>query len=144
MEFMTPPNPTSLSTMKSRGGKLIVVHGTADPIFSVDDSISWYEAFKTADATAANHARLFLVPGMNHCAGGPTTERFDMLTALENWVEKGSAPDVVTAGVNPADPDVAAAGWPANRTRPLCAYPKQAKLKAGATNTEDAASFQCQ
>ena len=143
MDFMTPPAVTSLSAMKSRGGKLIVLHGTADPIFSVDDSIAWYEAFKAGDATATDHARLFLVPGMNHCAGGPATDRFDMLTVLENWVENGTAPDVVTAAVNPADPDVAAAGWPANRTRPLCAYPKQAKLKPGATNTEDAASFQC-
>jgi hypothetical protein len=80
---------------------------------------------------------------MNHCAGGPATDRFDMLTALENWVEKGQAPDSVVATVNAADPDVIAAGWPANRSRPLCAYPTQAFLKPGATNTEDAASFEC-
>ncbi|MED5622401.1 tannase/feruloyl esterase family alpha/beta hydrolase [Ideonella sp. BN130291] len=144
MAFMTPPNPAALSTLMARGGKLIVVHGTADPVFSADDSIAWYEAFKAANTTAAHHARLFLVPGMNHCAGGPTTDRFDLLTVLENWVEKGTAPDVVTAGVNPADPDVVAAGWPASRTRPLCAYPQVARLKPGATNLEDAASFQCQ
>lgn len=142
MEFMTPPNPTRLTTLKARG-KLIVVHGTADPVFSADDSIAWYDALMAADPAAAAYARLFLVPGMNHCGGGPATDRFDMLTALENWVEKGQAPDVVVATVNAADPDVVAAGWPARRSRPLCAYPKQALLQAGAADTESAASFEC-
>jgi pimeloyl-ACP methyl ester carboxylesterase len=142
IEFMTPPQPTQLTTLKSRG-KLIVVHGTADPVFSANDTIAWYEALKAADPNAASYARVFLVPGMNHCAGGPATDRFDMLKTLEDWVEKGSAPDAVTATVNPADPDVMAAGWPSTRSRPLCAYPKQALLKAGATDLESAASFEC-
>lgn len=142
LDFMTPPNPTQLATLKARG-KLIVVHGTADPVFSPHDTIAWYDALKAADTAAPSYARLFLVPGMNHCAGGPATDRFDMLTALENWVEKGAAPDAVVATVNAADPDVVAAGWPARRSRPLCAYPKQAVLKAGAADTEDAASFEC-
>lgn len=142
LEFMTPPNPTQLGTLKTHG-KLIVVHGTADPVFSPNDTMAWYDALKAADAGAPNYARLFLVPGMNHCAGGPATDRFDMLTALENWVEKGTAPDAVRATLNVADPDVIAAGWPATRSRPLCAYPKQAMLKNGATDTEDAASFEC-
>ena len=63
---------------------------------------------------------------------------------LENWVENGVAPDALLATANPADPDVVAAGWPATRSRPLCAYPKRAVLKVGATNTEDASAFQCQ
>lgn len=142
LEFMTPPNPTQLGMLKTHG-KLIVVHGTADPVFSANDTMAWYDALKAADAGAPNYARLFLVPGMNHCAGGPATDRFDMLTALENWVEKGTAPDAVRATVNAADPDVMAAGWPATRSRPLCAYPKQAMLKNGATDTEEAGSFEC-
>jgi hypothetical protein len=80
---------------------------------------------------------------MNHFAGGPATDHFDMLQALEDWVEKGVAPDSVRATVNAADPDVVAAGWRATRSRPLCAYPKQALRKAGATNTENATSFEC-
>jgi len=84
------------------------------------------------------------VPGMNHCGGGPATDRFSMLPVLENWVERGVAPDVVVAGVNASDPDVIAKGWSAKRTRPLCAYPKQAMLKAGATDLESASSFVCQ
>ena len=144
MSFMTPPNPTQLTTLKQHGAKLIVYHGTADPVFSANDSIAWYDALSSADSTAASYARLFLVPGMTHCSGGPATDRFNMLTALEDWVEKGTAPDSVVAGINPTDPDVVAAAWPATRTRPLCAYPKQAKLKTGATDMESAASFQCQ
>ena len=144
MGFMTPPNPTNLATLKQHGAKLIVYHGSADPVFSANDTIAWYDALTAADANASGYARLFLVPGMNHCSGGPATDRFNMLTALEDWVEQGHAPDSVLAGVNPADPDVAAAGWPARRSRPLCAYPKQARLKAGATDLESAASFQCQ
>lgn len=142
MQFMTPPEPTRLATLKQRG-KLIVVHGTADPVFSANDTVAWYEALQAADAQAPDYARLFLVPGMNHCGGGPATDRFDMLKALEDWVERGAAPAAVRATVNPADPDVVAAGWPARRSRPLCAYPLQARLKAGATDTEDAASFEC-
>lgn len=144
MSFMTPPNPTQLTKLTQNGGKLIVYHGSADPVFSPNDTMAWYDALKSADAKAATYARLFLVPGMNHCAGGPTTDRFNMLTALEDWVEKGTAPDSVVASVNPADPDVIAAGWPATRSRPLCAYPTQARLKIGATDIESAASFQCQ
>lgn len=142
MDFMTPPNPTDLPTLKARG-KLIVVHGTADPVFSPNDTMAWYDAVRAKDPTAANYVRLFLVPGMNHCAGGPATDRFDALQALEDWVEKGTAPASMRATVNAADPDVVAAGWPATRSRPLCAYPTQARLKTGATNTEDAASFEC-
>ena len=142
MQFMTPPNPTQLNTLKARG-KLIVVHGTADPVFSADDTIAWYDALRAADAGATAYARLFLVPGMNHCAGGPATDRFDMLAALEAWVEQGVAPASVRATVNPSDPDVIAAGWPATRSRPLCAYPAQARLKSGATSVDDAASFEC-
>jgi len=60
-----------------------VVHGTADPVFSANDTMAWYDALKPADAGAPSYARLFLVPDMNHCAGGPATDRFDMLTALQ-------------------------------------------------------------
>lgn len=144
IDFMTPPNATQLTSLKNRGGKLIVYHGTADPVFSADDSIAWYNAVNTGDSTAPDYARLFLVPGMNHCSGGPAAERFNMLPVLENWVERGVAPDTVVAGVNPTDPDVIAKGWLATRTRPLCAFPKQAILKPGATDLESASSFVCQ
>ena len=83
MSFMTPPNPTDLSTLKNRGAKMMVYHGTSDPIFSSDDTTAWYDALKTAnDGDAVDFARFYRVPGMTHCSGGPATDQFDMLTPL--------------------------------------------------------------
>ena len=142
MQFMTPPNPTQLSRFKGHG-KLIVVHGGADPVFSANDTIAWYRALLGADSHADAYARLFLVPGMNHCSGGPATDRFDMLPVLEDWVEHDVAPRSVVAAVDPANPDVIAQGWSSTRTRPLCAYPKRAVFRRRATDIEQASSFEC-
>jgi feruloyl esterase len=149
LSFMTPPNPSNLGALKNRGAKMLVYHGTSDPIFSSDDTTAWYESLRAANGgDAANFARFFRVPGMNHCSGGPATDQFDMLTPLVNWVEKGQAPDAVQAssrgtgnagGVNADLP----AAWSAARTRPLCAYPKVARYK-GSGSVEDAANFSCQ
>jgi feruloyl esterase len=148
LSFMTPPSPANLSTLKNRGAKMMVYHGTSDPIFSSDDTQNWYDQLAAANGgSAANFARFFRVPGMNHCSGGPATDQFDMLTPLVNWVEKGQAPASVVAsargagnagGVNADVP----ASWAANRTRPLCAYPQVARYK-GSGSLEDAANFSC-
>lgn len=147
--FMTPPDGANLARLKNRGAKMLVYHGTSDPIFSSADTTSWYEALRSANGgDAANFARFFRVPGMNHCSGGPATDQFDMLTPLVNWVEKGQAPDSVLASARGAgnaggtNADLPAA-WSAARTRPLCPYPKVARYK-GSGNIEDAASFSCQ
>ncbi|HEX7988329.1 MAG TPA: tannase/feruloyl esterase family alpha/beta hydrolase [Duganella sp.] len=149
LSFMLPPNPTNLSTLKNRGAKMMVYHGTADPIFSSDDTTAWYDGLRAANGgDASNFARFYRVPGMNHCAGGPATDQFDMLTPLVNWVERGQAPDSVTASARGAgnaggaNTDVPA-NWSASRTRPLCPYPKAAKYK-GSGSIEDAASFSCE
>jgi feruloyl esterase len=84
---------------------------------------------------ASEFVRLFAVPGMNHCAGGPATDQFDAFGALVNWVEKSTAPETITATAGPGTP------WP-GRTRPLCAYPKQAYYK-GTGSIEEAANFVC-
>jgi feruloyl esterase len=149
MSFMTPPNLSNLGSLKNRGAKMLVYHGTSDPIFSSDDSTAWYESLRAANGgDAGNFARFYRVPGMNHCSGGPATDQFDMLTPLVNWVEKGQAPESVTAsargsgnagGVNADLPS----GWSASRTRPLCPYPKVARYK-GSGSVEDAANFSCQ
>ena len=79
--------------------------------------------------------RLFMVPGMAHCTGGEGTNTFDMLTALDQWVQNGNAPDRIVASklVNGA----------VVRTRPLCPYPQVAVYK-GSGSTDEAASFTCQ
>ncbi len=148
LSFMVPPNPTDLSTLRNRGAKMMVYHGTSDPIFSSNDSAAWYDGLRSANGgDASNFARYYQVAGMNHCSGGPSVDQFDMLTPLVNWVEKGVAPDSVTAsargagnagGVNASVP----AAWAPTRTRPLCPYPKTAKYK-GSGSIEDAANFSC-
>ena len=148
MSFMTPPNATNLATLKNRGAKMMIYHGTADPIFSSDDTRNWYDALAAANGgSAANFARYYPVPGMNHCSGGPATDQFDMLTPLVNWVEKGEAPGSVVASARGAgnaggaNVDVPST-WAANRTRPLCPYPQVARYK-GSGSLEDAANFSC-
>jgi feruloyl esterase len=72
---------------------------------------------------------------MNHCGGGPATDQFDALTAVVNWVERGTAPDSIEAKAGPMSP------WP-GRTRPLCAYPQVAHYRSG--DLSQAASFACE
>jgi hypothetical protein len=127
---------TDLSGFQKHGGKLLITHGVSDPIFSVNDTISWVnEIGKKYKNKASDFVRFFAVPGMNHCGGGPSTDRYDAFNALVSWVEKGSAPDVIVAAAGPGTP------WP-GRTRPLCAYPAYARYK-GTGNIEDAGSFAC-
>jgi feruloyl esterase len=149
LQFMTPPDPSDLSTLRNRGAKLIVYHGTSDPIFSSDDTTAWYDALRTANGgDASGFARFYRVPGMTHCSGGPATDQFDMLTPLVNWVEKGQAPDRVIANVRGAgnlggaNPDIPAA-WSPSRSRPLCPYPQVARY-SGSGSLELASSFTCQ
>lgn len=150
LSFMQPVNPTQLNALKQRGAKVMVYHGVSDAIFSVNDTTAWYEGVSAASGGAASDfARYYRVPGMAHCAVGPSTDQFDMLTALVNWVEKGQAPEAVVANArgpgNPvgANPDVPA-DWSPTRSRPLCPYPQVARLKPGATDLESAASFRCE
>ena len=127
-----------LDAFAARGGKLIVYHGTADPSHNSNDSARWVEAIDARQGgNASRFARLFKVPGMNHCSGGPSTDRFDMLGPLVAWVERGVAPDsIVATANNPGYFGVAA------RSRPLCPHPKWARYK-GSGDVNDAANFSC-
>lgn len=147
MSFMTPPDASNLGVMQGRGARMLVYHGTADPIFSSDDTLAWYKSVLARNRNAANFTRYYPVPGMNHCGGGPATDQFDMLTPLVRWVEHGVAPEAIVAsargagnagGVNADVP----AGWAADRSRPLCPWPQVARYKGG--SVESAGSFSCQ
>jgi feruloyl esterase len=146
MDFMTPPDAT-FKPFVTNGGRMIVFHGTADPVFSALDSIAWHDRFRSAHGAAADrHARLFLVPGMNHSRGGPATDQMDMVDALIAWVERGQAPDAVVARARGAgsavlNPEVPAS-WSPTRSRLLCPYPQVPRYQ-GSGDTETADSFHC-
>lgn len=138
MDFMGTSR-TDYRKFRREGAKLIVYSGQADPVFSAKYHIGWYQRLVVHNGglrQTQNFARLFLVPGMNHCGGGPSTSQFDAFGALVNWVEKGEAPASLLATAPAGTP------WP-GRTRPLCAYPEQARYQ-GAGSIEDAASFRCE
>jgi feruloyl esterase len=148
--FMAPPDEAKLSALKLRGAKLMVYHGTGDPVFSSDDTANWYERLAAANGgDSGNFARYFQVPGMNHCSGGPSADQFDMVSPLVAWVEQGSAPDSVIATARGkananANTEVPADWGSAtkDRTRPLCAYPRTARYQ-GSGDINDAGSFRC-
>jgi feruloyl esterase len=130
----TDPN---LKAFIGRGGKLIQYHGWSDPQIAPRNSVSYYQnVLEEMGGTSKVQGsyRLFMVPGMGHCRGGDGTSEFDVLGALEQWVEKGTAPDQILASrVRDGKKD---------RTRPLCPYPEVATYK-GTGSTDAAASFVC-
>ena len=133
---LVEPASTNLSTFSLSGGKLIFFHGDSDPWFSPLDTLGYYKSLEETNSGAekvASWSRIFLVPGMAHCGGGPSLDQFDMLSAVVSWVEKGTAPDSVIA-TGQAFP---------GRSRPLCAYPKHAQY-TGSGDTQDASNFRCQ
>ena len=136
-EEFNNPISTDLGLFKAHGGKLIFYHGMADPIFSALDTLRYYQllSLREGAAGAAGFSRLYLVPGMTHCSGGPATDQFELLEPLVNWVENEVAPTVPIARAGTATP------WP-GRTRPLCAWPQQTYYK-GQGDPEKAASFAC-
>jgi feruloyl esterase len=119
------------------GGKLIMYHGWSDNLIPPQNSVNYYKS--VADTLGGVNKidgsyRLFMVPGMAHCRGGDGTDRFDPISALDQWVETGKAPDSI--------PAARYAGDKADRTRPLCPYPQVAVYK-GSGSTDEATNFNC-
>ncbi|HEU0175542.1 MAG TPA: tannase/feruloyl esterase family alpha/beta hydrolase [Blastocatellia bacterium] len=146
----TDPN---LKAFSARGGKLILYHGWNDAALPPMNTINYFQTVvaNMGQRQTNSFMRLFMAPGMQHCAGGPGPDSFgqmvtsaqsdpqhDLTLALERWVEQGVAPDQVIAtkrqGANPQAPTP--------RTRPLCPYPQVARYK-GSGSTDDAANFNC-
>ena len=143
-----------LGRFSSRGGKLILYHGWNDPAISPLNSISYYQSVvaKMGQKDVDHFVRLYMVPGMQHCFPGPGPNSFGqtghataqgkpygVFNALEEWVEKGTAPgSIVATKYLDDDPSKGV-----QTTRPLCPYPQIARYK-GAGDTNDAANFSCQ
>jgi len=147
----TDPN---LKPFRSHGGKLMMYQGWNDPATPPLNSINYYQSVvaKMGQRRAASFLRLFMVPGMGHCGGGPGPSYFgqdanakdrdsehDIYAAIEAWVEKDVAPARIIATKFAND---SRAEGPAEMTRPLCPYPQIAKYD-GTGNPNDAASFTC-
>lgn len=129
-------NSANLDAFKAKGGKLIVPHGVSDPVFSINDTLAWHsDVDKRYKGKADDFMRVFPVPGMAHCFGGPSTNHYDAFAALTNWVENGVAPDQIIAAAGPDTP------W-AGRTRPLCPHPKIARYN-GSGSIDKAENFSC-
>ena len=148
MSFMTPPDEDDLSTLRNRGAKVLVYHGVSDPIFSLADTEAWYERLgRGSGGRADQFARLYPVPGMGHCSGGPATDQADFITPLVAWVEGGQAPGAIVASARGsgnaggANADVPAT-WAPDRTRPLCPFPQVARYD-GKGDVERAESWRC-
>jgi feruloyl esterase len=127
-----------LSAFRGRGHKLIAYHGWADALVMPGEAIRYYDAVAarmgSPEATGSFY-RLFMVPGMAHCAGGPGPNQFDMLSQVVDWVEKGTAPERVTAVKRPEG------GTGPVVERPLCPYPLVARYTSG--DRDKAESYAC-
>lgn len=145
-----------LTAFKERGGKLLMFSGWADPVGPPMDAVNYYKRVESAmggSQAIDSFFRLFMVPGMAHCGGGPGPNFFggfgpsmprspeikhdpehDVLSAVAQWVERGSPPDYIVAShLNGAHID---------RTRPICPYPITAHWN-GRGNSDDATNFSC-
>ena len=137
MQFMFS-SATDYRKFSAKNNKLIVYTGGADPVFSANYHLKWYRRLAAENGglgRTRQFARLFVVPGMNHCGGGPSTSQFDAFASLVDWVESGKAPGSIPATAPAGTP------WP-GRTRPLCPYPEIARFK-GTGDINAAASFEC-
>jgi feruloyl esterase len=132
-------NATSpdLAAFTAHGGKLLMYYGWADNVSSARTAIDYYDSVEHLVGDRARtqaFLRLFLLPGVGHCSGGPGPDRFDRIGILDDWVANGRAPDRIIA-------QHVTAGR-IDRTRPICPYPQSARY-SGRGSIDDAANFAC-
>ncbi len=126
---------TDLTHFKSNDGKMIMWQGWSDAAITALGTIDYYEGVEAGDPDVRDYARLFMMPGVLHCSGGPGPDDVDWLAAITHWVERDTAPGELLA--TKFDENRTAV-----RTRPLCPYPMVAAY-TGSGNTDDAANFEC-
>lgn len=127
----TSPN---LDAFKAKGHKLLLWHGWADAGLSPLGTIKYYDSVMARDKKAGDYVKMFLLPGVLHCAGGPGPDNADWAAAIDNWVESGTPPASIVAQKG--------TGSAVSRSRPLCAYPQHAVYKGGGSS-DQAENFTC-
>ena len=140
---------TNIDTfIRARPGKLLLYHGWADPLISPQNTINYFGSvlqgvneryhgnanFNAALQDVEQSVRLFMVPGMGHCSGGPGPDQFDALTPLVQWVEQGTAPTSINASHVTAGTTT--------YTRPLCPYPQVAQY-TGIGDRKSSSNWAC-
>ena len=130
------PTSADLNAFTSRGGKLLIYQGWADPNVSPRSPLMYYDRLVKAlgPKVVDNSVKLFYAPAMGHCGGGEGPNVFDALTPLEQWRERGEAPTSILA--------THSTNGKVDRTRPLCPYPQVAKYK-GTGSIDQAENFVC-
>ena len=132
-----PDDPSAFSAYFAKGGKLLIYHGYDDLVISPYSSVWFYEDLAKENggyAKLQENARLFMVPGMEHCVDGDGPNTVDTLAAMEQWVEKGNPPEAI--------PATHSANNLVDRTMPLCKFPEQAHYK-GSGDVKAASSWSC-
>lgn len=125
---------TDLSGFKTAGGELILWNGWSDPAIPATGTIRYYEGVAAGDEDVADYLRMFMMPGVLHCAGGPGPDQVDWIAAIQRWVEEGEAPDrLVASRIDQGEVEM---------QRPLCAWPRQA-LYNGSGDPKREESFEC-
>ena len=132
--FMDATDP-DLSDFAGKGHKLVLWHGWSDAALSALASIRYFEEAERLDPDVRDYFRLFMMPGVLHCGGGPGPAEVNWLTVLTDWVEEGKAPERIVALKRNFDREVV-------RSRPLCPWPQRA-VYDGEGDTDDADSFAC-
>jgi hypothetical protein len=127
--------PSGLESFFTSGRKLLLSHGWADGLIPPTSTVDFYTDLSKdlGPKKAAESTRLFMIPGMGHCAGGDGPFVFDAISTLDKWVETGRAPERIVVS-NP--PGTRA------RTRPLCPWPEEA-VYSGEGNTDEEKNFKC-
>jgi feruloyl esterase len=134
-DVLNSGNP-DMKAFFARGGKLLLYHGWSDPQVTPLNTVSFFNKVVAVQGSTVvgKSVQLYMVPGMNHCQGGPGTDTFDKMGAIEQWIRTGTAPDKITASH--------LTNGVVDRTRPLCPFGQVAKWN-GTGSSDDAANFAC-